>query len=713
MSVFLEVTLSKVESNFEAAGLDRGVSLDAAAGRGTTHVALTGADVSTGAFLTERPKVVRVPVPASKVKITGTHATLSDNVRLIVSVDRLAASVSGVVTSSLAGQGSAFLDTLVVENKEHLAHGAVPVQFGNWDNPSAVVGVRDAKIVTETGQRFTVHFTSDAAAAKTDEVVRAETQKVYDEAWALRQKQVVYKEAPTLTKSVMRVPTGLGGSGYDLCISAVAKPPAQTEAALEDMLKAAIMSELGGNQEHFGAFLEKEGIDAAQWASVVMSAFSTSAAWLIPYKGDTATIMLPKGVQEAHSTESWLAEPTRLGAADDCDGSAAWITSAIHQVDRLFERDPKADYPTLRAVWKALAFHKVGIAVLSAHAGNAEDAKGATGQIAGHAQVLALPKIHLVDALGGDETTKAARRELYFRGSELRLPAADKRALDAGELDAAMRALPGVAAEGTGAANSQLWETDAALREEKVATEKRVAKAFAALSPSQGVGLRDLNTEAGGEHRFYRSFVEVLFDWADLKSPVLQARGEATAHLVLGQGEEAGASPKEVALGTYTATPLWKADKTRASLLIAAAQRVQKDTLPRGDPIALSAAQEENLRKSMVTLAELDAKLQLAQLRAGPNTDFSIASTHKNAEGSDEIRMVVPFASLIGNPTAIVNLTDLAAAYEGQVDVSLLRDIATSNEPGRFLQETRWSKLQDSDAALTQRGVFAMITLVV
>jgi len=117
--------------------------------------------------------------------------------------------------------------------------------------------------------------------------------------------------------------------------------------------------------------------------------------------------------------------------------------------------------------------------------------------------------------------------------------------------------------------------------------------------------------------------------------------------------------------------------------------------------------QEDNLRKSMVTLAELDAKL-----RAGPNTDLSIASTHKNAAGNDEIRIVGPFASLIGYPTAIVNLADLAAAYEGQVDVSLLRDIATSNEPGRFLPGT-WSTLQDSDAALTQRGVFAVMTLVV
>lgn len=80
----------------------------------------------------------------------------------------------------------------------------------------------------------------------------------------------------------------------------------------------------------------------------------------------------------------------------------------------------------------------------------------------------------------------------------------------------------------------------------------------------------------------------------------------------------------------------------------------------------------------------------------------------------DEIRLVLPFNSLVGNPTAVANLVpalhsngparppprhratcscafrhassceriDLTSEFSGQVDVSLIKDIATANKPG-------------------------------
>lgn len=593
MTVFLEVTISKDETDFETACIESGVTLAAAAARGTTHIAVTGSETAVSVFLTERPQVVRIPISQTEYEERGTMLKMSDEVRLNASVDRLAASVSGVVTSSLAGQGSVFLEEFMVHGKSP-PRQSFPIQFSSWHNVSAVINVHDAKVVTSTGQRFSVRFAQNHQTEQDDAAAREELQKLYDEAWATRQ-ELKYESAPTLTKSIMHVPVGIGGSGYDASISAVAKPPAQTADALEGLLTATISSELGQTPEHFEAFLGVEGIEASKWAGVVMSALSTAAAWLIPYKGDSASILLPQNVLKEHSTESWLAEPTRIGMADDCDGSAAWITSSVHQIERIFRDDPRATYPTLRAVWKALAFHKVGLAVLSAHAGNASDAKGANGSIAGHAQTLAIPKIHLLDALGGSEIIQAARRDLYFGGMELRLPSADHRALLSGQLDEAMRALPALAGEGTGAASSTLWEPDPERRERAVGSERWVDKAFKKLSPSQGIQMRDLNTGKDGTHRFYSHFVEVLFDWQDLQSKVLQAHGEAAAHIVVGHGNQAGVTPQEMAMGQYKATPLWKANGARASLLLAAKARVQKNTLPRGDPMKLSPTQEANL----------------------------------------------------------------------------------------------------------------------
>lgn len=716
MPLYVELVLSKEESDLESAGLDGGVSLDAAAGRGHTHVAITGSDTAERFFVTETPQRVRVPLPKTNIiKDSETHITVSNDTRLLLSVDRLAASVAGVVTTSLAGQASAFLDNLSGDDKT-LPHGAVGVRFAGWDDLAASVGIRDVRVVEaeseiitpeDQGKQLQVHFASEDVSGKPlqteQEYVKSEVKKIYNESWQLR-KRVVFAKAPTLTKSIMTVPVGMAGTGYDLSVSVVAKPAAQTARALEDMMRAAIMSELAGQQSDFDAFLSKEGIESAQWAGVVMSALSTSASWLIPYKGDERTVVLPRGKLKAFSTESWLAEPTRLGMADDCDGSAAWITAAVYQIEKLFtEGGSREAFPTLHAAWRALAMYKVGVAVLSAHAGKASDANGATGAIAGHAQVLALPKLHLLEALGGeDQELTAARRDLLFKNLILRIPSQELKAIMRGELDDAMRALPGVAGEGTGAANSQLWEPDEHLRSEKIATEKRVAGAFKAISPSQAVPLRDLNVRPGGSHKFYDEFVEFITDWSMLDSPVLQARGEAAAHFVLGRGDSAGATPEQVAMGNYTATPLWKADKKRSDMLTRAAERVQRNTLPMGKPVRLSEKQELDLNTSLGLLAELDERLRAHEADTGLQRN-AVNSTRLR----DEIRAVIPFASLINNPTGVANLVDLMEG-SGQVDVSVIRDVAVASEAARFIPE--WF---GSHPASLDRGVFAVVTLFV
>jgi len=699
--LYVTLVLSKEESDLESAGLDGGVSLDAAAGRGHTHLAITGSETAETVFLTSKPQLVRLPLHRSNIlKDTGTSITISNDTRLLLSVDRLAASVAGVVTTSLAGQASAFLDDLAGDSNT-LAIGTVGVRFSGWDDLSAAIGVRDVKVVNSNGSQLQVHFQSETVHGRTlkveNEEVKAEVETIYNEAWQLR-KEWVFTKAPTLTKSMMRVPVGMGGTGYDLSVSVVAKPPSQTARALEDLMTATVMSELAGQQSDYDTFLDVEGIKSAKWAGIVVSALSASAAWLIPYKGDERTVVLPHGQLKAFSTESWLAEAIRIGMADDCDGSAAWITSAVYQIETLFKNGAtRQEFPTLHACWRALAFYKIGVAVLSAHAGKASDATGATGAIAGHAQVLALPIIHLVDALGGSEEVVAARRDLLQRDLILRIPSQEIEQLRNGMLDEQMRALPGLAGEGTGAANSQLWEPNAQLRDEKVATERRVEGSLKALSPSQAVPLRDLNVAAGGTNKFYDEFVEWVGDWSMLDSDVLKVFGEAAAHFVLGHGSSAGATPQQVATGDYTAVPLWKANKRRADLITRAAARVQRNTLPMSKPLKLTETQEANLAVSLGLLADLDKRLRASE---------SEAAVASNAP-RDEVRALVPFAAILNNRSAVANLVDLIDG-SGQVDVSVVRDLAVGKEPARFLPV----QFGEHPASL-DRGVFAVVTLFV
>ena len=141
----------------------------------------------------------------------------------------------------------------------------------------------------------------------------------------------------------------------------------------------------------------------------------------IPYRADGRTALLPTGLK-TFSAESWLGEAGRAPfAADDCDGSAAFVTSAVTFVNSLFEKqgiDPttnRTKYPHLYAMYRALVHYEPSVAVLGAKAAHAGDSgKGSVKeadkkpQVAGHAMVILIPKLQLLTAL--------------YEGSKLTLP---------------------------------------------------------------------------------------------------------------------------------------------------------------------------------------------------------------------------------------------------------------------------------------------------
>ena len=404
---YLEVTLSRLEAPLEDVALAGGVSLDAASARGTTHISISGSPTATTTattvFLTTKPQTVRIPVPTSEIEQPqGDQFKMKDSSRLLFTSERVAASVLGTVCTTMSGQGSVHLDELLASDK--LAVGAVGLKYPNWEELSAAIGVRDPRVihVGEKEGEIKVHFDKDTKfdTAQTDAL--ADLEALFAEAWSLRE-SVVYTKAPTLTKSVMRTPVGINGSGYDIAAAVVAKPFSHSTEALEDLLKSAIMTELGGSQGDMSMFLSENltSVDRARWAGVVASSLSTAAASVIPYRADGRTVLLPNNELKHYSTESWMAEPVRPFGADDCDGSAAWVTSAVSHVGNvmLSDIDAKNKFPTLYGVHRSLAHYKVGIAILGAKAVSADAVGGETSGIAGHAQVLLLPKVHVLDAL--------------------------------------------------------------------------------------------------------------------------------------------------------------------------------------------------------------------------------------------------------------------------------------------------------------------------
>lgn len=596
---FLEFSVSKSETDKESVAITRGSTLGAAVARDHTLIATTGDQFHHRVFITEKPSRLTIPLPAAAWN--GTHFEISDRSQMLVSVTNLGASISAVLCSTVAGQAAYPLQLLLQDDKNpSLAlSGVVETKYPNWPSISSTLGIRDVRVIDQKGDPHKVHFTNDPAKDKRMKGVQNILLKIYNGAWQRRQ-LLVSPFAPNLTKSICKVPYGHDASGYSLCTEVVGKKVSLSHNAMEKLFAAAIAVEFGPRSEEneavYAEFLDhtKLGMEAEKYAENVVSALSITAAMLIPYRADGRTVLLPFGLQTFPS-ESWSAEATAAPlASDDCDGSAAHITSYVHEVRRLFAPKEaqiaaaagKSEHPYLYAMHRSLSHYEVSVAVLGANAANADAANGGATKLAGHAMVLFVPRLHLVHALHkgaqtratvmntkkapsttptptalgseqhahtgayeismsspGDEIEAIALEHieaLFKNDGEIPHKPEELQIIKGGKEVMAQRGtifqnLQTLAGEGTSAASARLYTKNPAERAERATRVKFETQVSDLLSPSVAAVFKTLDAGTDGNHRFYAQFVELIFDVSSplMTSASLQGRNKAHCQHVL------------------------------------------------------------------------------------------------------------------------------------------------------------------------------------
>jgi hypothetical protein len=587
---FLKLELTKLEADLENAALTAGTSLGAASARGDSLLQTTGAGFHTRVFATEKPQNVLLPLP--NAKFNGEEFEISNRTNLLASVTRLAASINGTLCTSVSGQAAVPLQLLLAgEYGNDLHSGSIPVEYANWPALSSVLGVRNLRVVDEDGTAHKVVFTHDA---DKDERIKSAQQiliNAYNSTMQIRA-QIPYAKAPGLSKSHMKTPFGVDGAGYSFTAEVVNKPPSLSDAAMEAMAKAAMVVAFGNttdspeSKENHDRFIDhtRLGMTAAVFAEDAASALSTIAAGIVPYRADGRTALLPTKLKTFPS-ESWSAEGTQTDSGDDCDGSAAFATAFFHRTRELFatSADAKTKFPYLYGLHRALAHHEVAIAVLGASADNADAADESHTQVAGHAMVLLIPRLHLVQALdrgaravgvaapepepepaeaGGEEgeggqeedvvvppptvrlgvhphfltgsaRTEAELSELRSKTLDALYPAVGGPLIDSDEArviaggwdsivaNASMFAsLTTLAVEGTSAAFSRLHTADVSERAAAMEQAKLEQLVATRLSPSIAVVHKRLDATQSGKHAFYADFVEIILG---TNSPLLNS----------------------------------------------------------------------------------------------------------------------------------------------------------------------------------------------
>ena len=599
-------------------------TLGPAAARWVTDFHATGNATTVSLLVTEKGAEVDVVLDMAQYTLSddGLTINIKDRTRLNITTSRKAVAIDGTVGTTMSGQASIGLDECF-ELSESGVSANVQTSYANWANMSSVVQVSNPKIIdtktdTEiTNVVFSVDEETDAICKEAEDAIET----VYNAGMQTRS-LVVFEPAPPLSKTVMRVPFGVNGSTYDFACNVVDRPPSLGRQAFESLAKAALSNEMNLDAVAVEAVLEQckvPGIKATQWASKIANSMSTIVNLCCPYRVDGVSTVLPDGISLV-AAESWKAEAARDPCVmDDCDGSAAFITSQLCDACVVARSDELSQmYPVTAAFANAMAHHCVGLCILSANAGHAEAAgeAGATA-VAGHAIALALPKPMVLQALvtglaaslqeqsrevaEGSRIDLAPRwaRGLYAPEDVARMPV-EERAVITESYERLMN-LPNrlpdnsgfvpLSMEGTSPVSpSTLYPTDGldTIRRRKLGKLDKVVENMIGPGVTRTVVQLDVADE-GDDHVFYKDFVEFLMPmrgnpmFTDSK---LRERGFATSQFVFTQPTDprrAGATPRQIAEASFALLPLWKLNTEKANAVDVAIQEVKSNTLPLRD----------------------------------------------------------------------------------------------------------------------------------
>ena len=554
---------------------------------------------------------------------------------------------------------------------------SIPLSYSNWDAVQSVVSVHEPKVyrVCEDGTRsgpVAVAFVSDKATDLTLAKAEPLLQGIYNSSWETC-KNAVFKPSPNLTKSVMNVPAGYNASNYAPAAAVNDTPVGYTDETLESMLEACLKVECSADEmEQIRARLQTPDPDAAmEFSGLMASAMSAFSAFSMPYRIDGTPMILPTGLQMVES-ESWRATPVRSALqADDCDGSACSAISVVTRATAV-AADPAlaARFPYLAALGNSLGAHYVfGTCVLAANAGHADAANEHQQKIAGHAIALAIPKVHFLSAMnlgarGNLQGTPVVAVEDQDKVAAARFGALFPPELIARMPDAAMfkdaetlaasgyahheTGLQPLSMEGTTLASSCMYKhalADRQARSKSFINDKKLATM---LAPNITRTHKTLDAGEKGSHAFYNSMVELS---VSMKNPLftsapLRELNVASPHYRFVRPREdqpievAGASPEDLANGTWAALPLWQAGTAESVVLDAAHAEATANIVPmRGEPLALRDEQVESLSASLSLLMALKGELEKRESPTGVVTHTS--------------RHLFSAAALIGNPEAV------------------------------------------------------------
>jgi hypothetical protein len=659
-------------------------TIGSAAARAQTDLHITGCAHATGTLLTTMPSTVELQLDATQsgcfehVKGDTKTLYLSNRTRLNLTTSRTAVAIDGTVVDTMSGQASVNLDS-ILKTQVQRCSSVIPVVYANWLDYSSVVEISNVEFLDpSTGEPYeSVTFVDNPDFNEACKRAASSLEDVYNQSVETR-KVVVFKPAPPLSKSVMRVPFGIDGSTYDLCASVVSRPVSMDRVSFESMIKCAMQLETNFDQstyDRFAAECARPGIQASRWSKAAANALSTIVNMMCPYRIDGRTVLTPTGLQMT-AAESWKAEASRstYSTADDCDGSAAHACSAVFAA-KAVALDPELskEFPSTAMFANALSLHFVGVAVLAANAGNAGDAgKNGEDHVAGHAIALALPKSMVLNSMvvgvlsatqGRAETDSNSlvdslrqswsnalfsKQELAAMTEEDVELLTNVDTLTRLHLNASVGHMEALAIEGTSPVSPSLLYSrdpeDRISRRRIARGDKKVAEV---VGPSVARSITQLdvgpsNVDTG--HVFYSSIVEFILSTKEalFLDPGLRSGKYATSQFVLAQTNDtsnAGATPKDIATGNFTMLPLWKVDTQAGADMDVALEEVQRNTMPKRLGVTtLDTEESEVYRTNISALKKLHSE----------------ASTNYDKEGSNHIsQYIFAVGTLINNREAV------------------------------------------------------------
>ena len=686
-------------------------TLGTACARGETDIHVTGMKTSDWLLATTVPQKKVSRIHTFNVDDSLYHRVhLSDRCRINITTSRVALAIDGTVVDTISGQASVSLvDAL--ENYRNGRSTVVNVTYQNWNATSSIVEISTPRFINlDTGDPVDIRFDGNADEDESCKNAQSVLEQMYTKASKLRS-VVVYKPAPPLSKSVMRVPYGIDGTTFDSVCSVADRPPPLSDSALESLIEVCLSKSLsidepGSPSVEMQTFMNDArlpGLAACRHSEKVCNALSTLVSLLCPYRVDGRTAVLPTGLSMVAS-ESWKAEaPRTLFSSDDCDGSMAVGLSIVYQAERIArDQDLSQQYPCLTAASNALVHHMVGVCVLSANAGQA-DAAGDQGHevVAGHAIALAIPKtMALKSMLTGimstgtyqngatdsqelmlQKVTKPYATSLYHADDLKRMDPKEAELLSNPEGVLNLSGTDGLVAlaiEGTSpVASAKLYEPDATVRLQQIELARDEKMFESQMGPAITRNLTRLHVpidHSGPDHQFYKHVVEFavpLRRYGTFQNEDMRTMELATAQWVFAQPHDvqsAGVSPKELATGNFSMLPLWKLSTDDCTAMDTASNDVMKNTLPmRSGPTKLTET-EYSIYKTNVE--------SLKKLSEHKSSLFDGMKEHKIVN-----RHVISFAALVKNDTAVKLFSDTAMQNKSlgcRVSFSAVNSLLTS-----------------------------------